>query len=510
MIRLLKNMKLISFLVAVIGGMSSCESADQFYEFQKGKPEVQDLSTYSYTVGDTITFVGRLNPEQLKITIGGIEAKIAKVEIQRSGALTGNRPLDRVKTLITDEMGRGPGISISLLAMGQKVDLKPIEILPDQNMGLIKHKLKLTERPRRSSPLTLIQCLSGTGTIFYWDNQQKALFKMLKDDTEIKILDESAFVDEFGAFSIDGFIEGAGIDLKEKYLYFSANTKDKTVDPKMLADIIRIVRCDLTSGKCVVLNRTVFPRLTEFRTLETVMPFEGKMKDVKIVSTFNKVIAMFDGSVYFLNPSFITRMEPNGDYRYLYKFNAFNLWDPKANKMLYAYQVLEMLPGTYFSVYDFITIGIAPDEHVIYLNRNRSIVLTDVNNKYDFQDFKAPYDRWKKPITNASFESYYEVDFHSFFGPFSLRVPLPGRRLLGIFYLNKDGKDFEDFQVFGIFNFKTKRIDRYSPGKIDLGELTLWNNDLILNYDQEGMFYTSANENKKFAKTEIVKNETTN
>lgn len=507
MIHALKNWRQLSLLIAVIGGMSSCESADQFYEFQKGTPEVQELGTYSYNVGDTIKFVGRLNPADLKINIGDVAAKIAAVETQGAGALFGNRLLDRVKVVVTREMGSGPGVPVSVESLGQKINLKPIDILPDQNVGLIPHKLKLTRRAKPATRLSMMECLSGTGTIFYWDHENKGLFKMLKDDTEIKIIEESSLSDENGEFKID-FVYAGGIDSKEQTLYFIASTKDNIVNPNPSGNVWRLVQCDLTNRKCEVLNRSYSPSYYRFLTMDLVLPFEGKIKDVKIINSFDKIKVMDDGTVYFFRRGYyITKMDPNRDYRYVFKMKGFNAWDSKTDQDVPDYVMIGMLPGVFMNPDSFNPFAIAPDEHIFYNSYNRVTSLWDVKNKYMIQSFESKeYKRDKKPVTNVSFESYYSVGFNSFFGEFSVETPLPGRRLLGVFYQNKNGKNYEDFPVFGIINFKTKKINRYSPGKTDFGNHLIWSSrDRILNYDEDGMFYATSDEKRRLVKTEIIK-----
>lgn len=97
-------------------------------------------------------------------------------------------------------------------------------------------------------------------------------------------------------------------------------------------------------------------------------------------------------------------------------------------------------------------------------------------------------------------------------------MPIKNGRLLLFYYLGRNGVHYEKFPAVGVLDFPNRRGDKYSPGKLETGSFEikgvvsntlsfLYNDmsasDKMLNYDERGMIYLSANGRSFLVKTRI-------
>lgn len=71
-------------------------------------------------------------------------------------------------------------------------------------------------------------------------------------------------------------------------------------------------------------------------------------------------------------------------------------------------------------------------------------------------------------------------------------MPLSNDRLLVLYTF---------IPTWGVLDFAGDRGDQYAPGKFDYQGFAFTQNDLLLNYDQEGQLYMSANNGVILVKT---------
>lgn len=495
--------------------MAGCKKADQQYEVLHKQPEVLAYND-AYMVGDTLIIQGRLNPEyNLRIKVGDVDSVniLAKEKIVYStnNAVYDTVWIDRVKIIITQQMGIGPDRSVAITSSGTTIAGRPIEILENATAGTVP-PLKLTRMYTLTGGSKILYCRSGNGNIYLWTQflPTRSINRLSPDGTLTTILSPADYTDSYGAFTITAF-NGGGVDPQERYLYFSAITTDNSAD-NAANEIYRFCRVDLATRQLTTINRTLYPKTASQRTISALTPFEGKINDVKIFNA-TRIYPDSSGNVYInMGDLLLAKLDAAGNYSYLFRFSGNppgvtsdfvpQIWNTGANQYYTLSDALFMFENSEVTGY---MRAIAPDDGLLYC-----IVGASVHDlaQYDLANQVRLYTYEPKLITDIPYIS----------GSFSLLtgyprssggtdVPLfgymaiPGQKLLLLY----QGISADNFPAFGVLNFAQRRGERYAPGKVERDvtttTVTLAAGDELLNYDANGMLYMTGNSRQYILKT---------
>lgn len=515
---------LIALLCTVL---FACNKTDRFYEQLIATPELaaENTAMYknAYRVGDTMMIYGRLKG-QLQVQIGAaaplqVESLPAVVISASNSKVT----YDCIKVLITKEMGIGSNRPVTITGGGIVLYCPAIEI--HENAGIaLTDSLKIVSYAALPAGAVIFYCRDGRGSIYMYDNGSVMLLRNGQTQTVL-----SAFGDQQGSFSVIKMYCG-GVDRAGKFLYFSALTEDGQPDN---ADhlIFRLCRVDLQSKQVTTVNRTLIPKNGKSITAATYQPWEGNVAQVKIIAACD-IAPAEDGNVYMLlycpigltsdttvkpasydNRDFhaLARIDPAGKVTYLYNRRAqYGPWVmiPGTLRTL----ALTNFPGSSFNSISMDGVqSISPDEKLFYVlpmiwNGAQGVNLYDLQNRVllyeyrkerlsvnDIPQLTGPFSALKN---GWNFSSSYSAQ-----QGFGL-MPMPGRRVLLLFFQSLNySKEIYRVPAWSTLDFAHERGDLYAPSYCELGGYMMREDDLLLNYDESGHLYMTANSMKEFVKT---------
>lgn len=496
----------------------SCKKAENYYDKLSGQPEILTDYQTIYGVGDTLTIKGRLGiNNNLHIRIGNIDAPILEALKVRNTTLDAP-DLDLVKVLIKQEMGIGTNRPIEISSGGNTITPPTIEIYEGANIGILPNPLKLIEHFRFSTGAIPLYCQNGKGTVFIWE-VSKTISRVTKQGVKEELINASALVDNYGSFSITTFNCG-GVDPQEQNLYFSAITTDNSVE-NSTNEIYRLCRFDLRNKTLTTLNRTLYPKTANQRTLASAMPFEGSVTQSRIY----KITGIYpdkEGNVYFnLMSHFITKMTNDNTYRYVFKTRESNaafipeILNPTTNVNYFGEAIHDLFPGV--NIYSRFVISLNPVDKLFYgaqtLDGGNTLTQYDLENKVQLYQLPRPFlniSELAAPYISGSFKVLTGVSNEQASPNFFGYMPITKDGLLVLNYQSLDGvstdaqKEFYkrfSMPAWSLLDFKLKRGIRYAPGSFIRGNYKMLQNDRLLNYDEDGMLYMTANSNATIVKT---------
>lgn len=492
---------------------TACDKAEDFYEDLKMLPEIRTVSYQSaYQVNSVMTIEGRWNPGNLQVKVGSADADIIETSIYENGVREGKTIVHVAKLLITEEMGVGTDRPVTITSNGISIKAPSIEIY---KAGEIADSLKLQLHGNISESTLLFHCISGKGSVYmYQDN------KMQKLDQNGQTKDLFAYddlTDEFGSFSID-IMYGGGVDPEEKYLYFSAMTTDNSVDN---ADniIFRFCKYDISQSKPYTLNRTLYPKTGTLPEIPVSGKLEGELALVNLMAvrycypdqSGNVYLRLMSPKTTDENGYAAALLSATGQLQYLLKSITVNNGSPSNE-----YRAgISAIPGT----------GI---------NRLQSMIMADEKKMYTAVRYGfsmgvntielAIFDMETRAMLylyskSASGDTYPLISgtFSLLTGPYQTNIfgnrpaltgfmPIPGGRVLVLYYqideqMKKYYPRLKEFPAYGILDFEKQRGERYAPGWVDMGIFKMEYADVMLNYDEKGMVYSTANNKKYIVKT---------
>jgi len=478
-------------------GLGGCEKTDDFYSQLKNQPEMLSNYKVSYQVGDTMTIEGRLNPENgLVIHIGDVDAKIISAEKIEFGVQMRATLIDKVKLIITPKMGVGSGRPVTVTSGGNTIHGNAIEIYTTG--GYLDYPLKLTGYFTIPQNATVLFCRSGKGSVYLWQ-ADKSIRRINNDGSTQTVLTEADCKDEYGNFKFLIF-NGAGVDSREEYLYFSAITSDASPDYTNNT-IFRICRFNLQTKELTTINRTLYPKKAVNRVLAITQPLEGNINAVKIFQA-TAFYPDSTGNIYIRMGNYATaKLSAGGQFRYLVKTSSGTIeypkiWDETTGAILSNTALMAYLPGLEIAQQG----NISPDEGRMYLFSNSGELLQyDINNQVSEFAYSRPLFT-TNPTISGSFDNLtlgYSGLTNQLPNMFGL-MPFGTQKLLILYY---QGTGFPDFPAWGILDFATKRGDRYAPGALDVEGYNMQYDDILLNHDGEGMLYMTANHKTVLVKT---------
>lgn len=515
-----KNKNNIIWLaLAIITGLilQACDKAENYYEKLDAQPEVITNYRSVYGVGDTLVLQGRLNPGNgITVRIGDMEADISDIRrIAYKPNAQSNAVFDtieQVNILITEEMGIGRNREVAVTSAGFTIQCPAIEIIEGANNGYLSDPVQLVQHARLSPIDIPLFCQNGKGTVFYWSLSAKSVVRIDKDGSSTTVLEPGALSDDQGSFNVTTFHAG-GVDPQERYIYFSATTTDGNADNSS-HEIYRLCRYDMQNQVFTTLNRSRYPKTQNERTLNVFQPFDGNIDIAKLFAA-DGIYPAGNGNVFLQLPqsSTIARLDASGRLTYLFRLGASvpPVYNPTTGRNYTTNEIRLMLPGTNISTYaNALVLSILPDENLLFartgniaaevtqIDLTNAAVLHSVSPEYASISRNEPlYITGSFDILNADPGRGIASTPDPLFG----YMPLPDARVLILYYqeLNND-----TFPALATLNFKEKAGRRYSPGKVARNNYRMMNRgaDIMLNYDEEGMIYMTANNGSVIIKTQ--------
>ncbi|WP_256009077.1 hypothetical protein [Desertivirga xinjiangensis] len=515
-----KNKNNISWLaLTVITAflLQACDKAENYYEKLDAQPEVITNYRSVYGVGDTLVLQGRLNPKNgLTVRIGDVEADVSDIRsitYKRSDASNAVfDSIEQVNIVITEGMGIGRNRKVAVTSAGFTVQCPAIEIIEGINSGYLSDPVQLVQHARLSPIDIPLFCQNGKGTVFYWSLSGKGLVRIDKDGSSSTVLEPGVLSDNEGSFIVTTFHAG-GVDPQERYVYFSATTTDGKADNGS-NEIYRLCRYDMQNRVFTTLNRSSYPKTQNERTLEVFQPFEGNIGVAKLFAA-DGIYPASNGNVFLWLPqsSTIGRLDASGRLTYLFRLGASvpPIYNPTTGRNYTTNEIRLMLPGTNISTsINTLVRGVLPDENLLFArtgNIAAEVTQIDLTNAAVLHSVSPEYasiSRNEPLYITGSFDILNADPGRGIAGtpdPLFGYMPLPDAKVLILYYqeLNSD-----TFPALATLNFKEKAGRRYSPGKVVRNNYRMMNRgaDIMLNYDEEGMIYMTANNGSVIIKTQ--------
>jgi hypothetical protein len=263
---------------------TSCDDAENYYNDIYDIPEVK-MSNYRrlFAVGDTMTLIGRLNPQNnLTVTIGEANAEYKVTgKLYEDPRPTGNVYLhyDTIAFPITEAMGSGQ-LPVTITSGGNAVDLPSIEIVPP---ATIKTPLTMKEVTKLKKGDIALYCRNGKGDVYIYRQENQSVEHIDKDGKIETAASLAGMRDQYGSWQIHTAYSG-GVDNSGKNLWLSVRVNEANAE-NGTNEIYRLLHVEPATGKISTLNRSLYPLKTEDRTTGTITPYEGNIGDVKIFRT---------------------------------------------------------------------------------------------------------------------------------------------------------------------------------------------------------------------------------
>lgn len=481
------NLKTIIAAWLLLLFISSCNDAEEYYQQINDIPEVKLEFETVLKEGDSLKLIGRLNPENgLRIAIGGDEnapyrvyGKAVKVynELMYHDIY---RSYDTVMVAITSAMGEGLQL-LSITSGGHTARIGYVEIVPSPDM---KGSYGMQEIARMSGSADVIfRCVNGKGDIYFYKRNGSAIEHIAKDNTTTTVATLSSLQDDAGTYSILMMYAG-GVDSQGENLWFAARTRDSSPE-NATSEIYRLVHYDMKSGVFTTINRSVYPKTANERTLEgTLMPFEGKLNEAKVFRP-SGVYPDSTGNLFLVLENYaLARIEnasKPGAATIIYLISSYDVpaWmtvtDVPTNRLAYK------IPGTKIRriFYSADNRVIDADGGIMY-NYSYSEGFTDSRQSIDVFDLNArvALENYRKSEMNyqaVKQSPKLAGPFHILSGvPMNAFLPMPGRKVMVMF----------NNQNFTELDFGTRYARTYMEQVKDGVSLTQG-----LNYDEEGMLY---------------------
>ncbi|NLR78006.1 hypothetical protein [Chitinophaga eiseniae] len=505
---------IINQLTALLLGsclLSACYKADNFKNKLDALPQVSYQTEYSYrasyTVGDTMTITGRLQPNNgLKIQIGNEEAVIVAADSLHFRPFTGDTatiPMDWVKVLITDNMGSGSGIPVTITSGGHIVNAANINIYGRYGEGSFKNKLGLEVHADITSAYNVfLNCVNGKGDLYFYEATTGNLQHIKKDGTTETLLTNAQLT--AGLYNIKTFIAG-GVNPQGTKAWISIQT-DTTY---------ALVEADLAAKTIKVLNHT--------KTFSA--PFVGGIGAVSMKA--KAVYADSKGHVFLVTPGVQWGRET--DYGAVAKYNSA---DGMVSYQFRAGMLPPELPGVDMSdpdnPYTTALPLIQAEESLMYLPGYNKLMVYDLQSRTLIKTVKIQGENYGVlPNSYTGAFNGIRINFNSYLGNNSAPetgfgfLPKPGQKLVFLLYQYLNGRSLgmdngNMAPLVGgpkwmVFDVAENRTYQYAP-QADLSDFAFEPfdspgkprsifPDQLLNYDETGHLYATANGRRKIVKT---------
>jgi hypothetical protein len=520
------EMKLMIRIPLILGLMgmvliSACKKTDDFKTKLDALPQINNENKYAYLpaygVGDTMTIVGRLQPKNnLKIQIGKAEASIVSVDsipyLAGTYPSTSQQMMDRVKIIITQAMGLGRDIPVKITSGGYSINGAGIEIYALGGKGSFSESLGITDHVQLSDPNNVfLQCINGKGDLYFFDVPSKSLKHISKDGNFETLMTQRQLTGN--QFSLQAFVAG-GLNPQSTKAWYSVKTA--TGDA--------FVEADLQSKTIKVLNQS--------NGLKA--PFEGLIGQVNLAVT--AVYPDSKGNVFLGIAGEVPVQHTPVEIGAVAKYSSSD------GSLAYLFKTFAALPGmngVYIEGPNRFASGlrILPDESTLYVLSTESVrvlgnitsvpsfLVFDLESRLMIKKFNLLPEgpsilpkRYTGPFSNLRIN----LDVGSTDGGFGY-LPLPGQRLQFLLYQFLDGAlatgqgGVDISALVGgpkwmVLDFQAERTYQYAPGPADItgyrfepyyqyGKPASAFKDQLLNYDEQGQVYMTANGKRRIVKT---------
>lgn len=498
----------ITGLLVMLSIVVSCSQTEDFKEELDNLPQINMGTDYRYNAayaeGDTMKIVGLLYPEKgLKIKIGNIDAPIVKTEkVRFLGGDTDLRDsIDRVSIIIREEMGVGTDRPVQLDLMGNTVLGTPIEIYTLGGDGSFTKALKLVSQyifatNRRIN--TFLNCINGTGNVYYINHTDHQLHKLNKNGTDEVLLTEANIKGSatWQFRTVDPFI-GGGVNPQETKAWFTMVTSQGNY---------LFCEADLQTKNVTVLNTST----------TIASPYEGAVGNVRMIVT--NAYPNANGDVYLkIGTKNNTSPPEQGSSDQTLAIARYTSSTGQLKYLFRTYRATAPdMPGkalgdNYYQGSDY---RFYPQEDALYVIQS---YFYDNNSGETTSARGLTLYNLKTRLKLNSFEP---GGGQQIIGPFSEvksivgvtfgLMPFPGQRILGL--AGYDGKlpansNPNDFPRLLTIGFGYKRVYQYAPSTLDQNNFPLFISsglqNEMLNYDQEGHIYMTADNRRKIVKTAL-------
>lgn len=509
LLRNIKHMKHKIFLLLFLlcACLSSCRKVDDFKNTLDALPQINNEAKYSYKTsyiaGDTMTIIGRLQPNNgLKIKIGKAEAPIVgsdTLHYRPNSSDSAQSVLDRVKVIIAEEMGSGKNIPVQITSGGYSINAASISIFSQFGPDSFDRSLKMTNHAKISDPSSIfLHCVNGKGDLYFYEPITGTLKRIKKEGSIETLLTKSQLNPT--DVSIDNLVTG-GVNPQGTKAWLSIKNNGDYL----------FIEVDIALKSVRQLNRSH----------EYAVPYIGDIGKINLQVTTG-IYPDADGNVILTTPGFL--------YGWLYtpcasiaKYNSNN---GRLDYLFRSDASPKEIPGVNFEGTNPIILA---NDNMMYVPTFNGIRLYDLKSRTLLKSVNIQQENYgiipKKYI--GPFNGL-KVNFAAPIGNSSKPeiafgfLPKPNRKLIFLLYQYLDGQiignpgknisSLVDGPKWMTLDFMEDRSYQYAPGAADItgysfepyaspGKPSSIFSDEILNYDEEGHLYMTANGRKSIIKT---------
>ncbi|MET0636071.1 MAG: hypothetical protein ABWZ25_08570 [Chitinophagaceae bacterium] len=520
MINNLINYKYCFLTCCLLFSLAACKKSEQFYDQLKGLPQIDQRPEFAYKpayiTGDTMVITGLMKPlNTLLVNIGGTKANIISVDSVKyrypsGGGVYGydSTYLDRIKIVITQAM-EGKSKEVKLTNNGHSLIGSTIDVFSIGGKGSFNDSLKLVAMKTFSNTGNIfLYGNNGKGDIYYYEQSSKSLRHINKDGSEEALFDFSILNDQFGNYTIGNFLTG-GVNPQGTIAYLAVTTSSG--DYKLL-------KLDIKAKILSTLNKSA----------AIGIPYEGNIQDVKIVikgiypdSKGNIYMTIGNNNVEQTPSAVAVYNDKNGQFAYI-----FRILDQNIEKFPGMPGVGLEMPATDQHIQG---IRFSPEENLLYaltfVNTpgQGGVSVYDLSARVKLEQFQPnlPSGAVKPLDILGAFSSlgiFWDSTPDRCFG----FLPMPGKRLqvmqyqfFGPFGANPSETAKNGLPKWTVLDFAEQRIYAYGLGRCNVGNnafgpysryngATVNITDQLLNYDEEGNLYMTANGKTALVKTQVI------
>ena len=515
------NSRIVKYGKFVLSGawlLVACNKVDNFKNTLDALPQISNMAQYaykaSYTVGDTMTITGSLKPNNdLRIHIGNADAVVVAadtIHYRPNPGRLDQKVMDQIKVLITEQMGSGANIPVTVTSGGYSTNGASISIYSAFGPGSFKSALKLVDHAALSDPYAVfLNCVNGKGDIYYYETTTGNL-QHVKKDGSTEILLTAAQLTDNNQYTITSFTCG-GVNPQGTKAWMSVESDEGYT----------FLEANLTNKSIRLLNQTAAYKA----------PFSGKINEINLQVTAG-IFADSVDNVYIVTPGLL--------YGWLYQpVGSIAQYNSNTGNLRYVFRSDASPAEITGATFEGALITIQPNEKIVYVPQSIAASGTTGAKLYDLTTGISLKTSLVSPAPYGVFPNNYIGPFNNIrinlnsYGavPVPDRIfgflPLPGKRIASLLYQHMEGADPVTgmpvditAQLGGpkwmVFDFSDERTYQYAPDRAEMpgysfepisyqGKPASIFKDEIINYDEDGNLFMTANGRKKIVRTAPVK-----
>jgi len=471
--------------------LTSCNKADEFKDTLDNIPQISNATGYkyksSYVLGDTITITGILHPDKnLRIEIGNVTATILSMDTIYYGILNGAGIMQQAHLIITKDMGIGKKRSVVVYNGTNSVTGASINIYDKGGEGSFDNPLQFTDvLPSAGRQNVYLSCINGKGDIYYYNFLENSICKLTKDGTVTTLLSTAELTtDQNETFNVQNFIAG-GVNPQGTTAYVSLQTESD----------YRFCQLDLTSKTVTTINTTTSSDISS--------PYEGKLSNMNTI--FSGVFPDSAHTVYVFIGT--TRQYPGQNAK------AVASYDTQTKAFNYLFKTSRAqsdMPGVLLTNYFSSSsddIRIYPQEKTLFYFFNylgtsssgiRAVSRYSLSSRIKINEFTS-----QTVSGSSNIGSFTGISFSV--GNGWGYMPMSGYRLETLYNNSSTSTSNEQWLVM---DFRNERTYQNAPGVFTFGTYFIGPTisgstriDEMLNYDETGNLYMTANNRSAIVRT---------